>query len=499
MGAHRSTPGLDEVASLAARALALLADDGQVEVLWERRLRAGEPTDRLTATVTVRVDGRGGRVMTEDVDDDHLRRAARQASLRARQARAWPAPPLPAPAEAAPASAPAVDGLDVVGAALELEAAAGPGVAVALEAGLARRAVASTAGIRAAEERSHVVARVAGRRPDGWEASAVVGGVVGPADVADAAAGVRALLGEREPAGPFAVHVDAGLALLGQTALGPEPVVVLGPAAVATVLEQLRAAAGVDAAMGAGPFGAQRGGRVASPGITLVDDATSPATLGRRFDAEGVPRQRVVLLEDGVVAGQVHDQPRRLAAGAGAHRPRHAGADARAVPGPPRAGAGRGAAVSRICSNRSATGSCCRALPPAFEPGDDGTPPRRHRRDRSSGTGTRRGRLAPVEVEVSALERARRRRGADAARGGSCRCAGTRRAGSGRPPSRRCGRGAACGWSRERPAGDDGRDRARRRALDPHGHAEGRAGLARRAARRARRDDARAALGGGPL
>ena len=417
---------------LAARALALLEDDGQVEVLWERRLSAGGPADRLTAMVTARVGGRGGRAGTEELDDDHLRRAARQASLRARQRRAWPAPPLPEPTEDAAAAAvgDAVLGLDVVPAARDLEATAGPGVEVALEAGLARRAVASTAGIRAAEQRSHVVARVVGRRPDGWEASSVVGGaawgapdggrvaldgaaaeaagggaaataVIGPTHVEDAAGEVRALLGEDGPAGPFAVRVDGGSPLLDRAALEPEPVVVLGPAAVATVLEQLRAATGVDAAMGAGPFGAQRGERVAAPGVTLVDDATAPATLGRRFDAEGVGRQRVGLLEDGLVAGRVLDQAAATRAGAGSTG--HATQALTLAPFPDHLALSPGEADGlEALLEPVGHGLLVPVLPAAFEPGDDG------RRHVATGAvlirdGRPAGRLAPVELEVSAL------------------------------------------------------------------------------------------------
>jgi predicted Zn-dependent protease len=71
---------------------------------------------------------------------------------------------------------------------------------------------------------------------------------------------------------------------------------VLAPAAVAVVLAALRPAFGVDLALGgAAP--------VAAPVVTLVDDAR-----GRRaFDAEGVPRQRVVLIERGRFASGVRD------------------------------------------------------------------------------------------------------------------------------------------------------------------------------------------------
>jgi hypothetical protein len=71
---------------------------------------------------------------------------------------------------------------------------------------------------------------------------------------------------------------------------------VLAPAAVADLLVALRPAFGVDLALGADP-------PQAGAAVTLVDDAS-----GRRaFDAEGVPRQRVLLIEAGVFQTGVRD------------------------------------------------------------------------------------------------------------------------------------------------------------------------------------------------
>jgi hypothetical protein len=71
---------------------------------------------------------------------------------------------------------------------------------------------------------------------------------------------------------------------------------VLAPAAVDDLLVALRPAFGVDLALGADP-------PQAGPAVTLLDDAS-----GRRaFDAEGVPRQRVVLIEAGEFRTGVRD------------------------------------------------------------------------------------------------------------------------------------------------------------------------------------------------
>ena len=83
--------------------------------------------------------------------------------------------------------------------------------------------------------------------------------------------------------------------------------VVLGHAAVAALLDRLRRAFGVDVALGAGPLAGRRGTRVAAPNINLSDSARYPGTLLRSYDAEGVPRKPVPLIQDGVAHRPVLD------------------------------------------------------------------------------------------------------------------------------------------------------------------------------------------------
>ena len=54
---------------------------------------------------------------------------------------------------------------------------------------------------------------------------------------------------------------------------------------------------------------------MAAPSITLSDDPSFPGTLPRAFDADGVPKAPIALIEDGVARAVVHD--RRSAALAG--------------------------------------------------------------------------------------------------------------------------------------------------------------------------------------
>lgn len=73
---------------------------------------------------------------------------------------------------------------------------------------------------------------------------------------------------------------------------------VAGPQAVAAALSALRAAYGVGLVLGGPP-------PRLPDALSLSDDST--VGLARAYDAEGVPRQRVALVERGRFAGGVHD------------------------------------------------------------------------------------------------------------------------------------------------------------------------------------------------
>jgi predicted Zn-dependent protease len=100
--------------------------------------------------------------------------------------------------------------------------------------------------------------------------------------------------------------------------------VVLEPTAVATLV-------GFLAYMGFGGrqyledrscFSGRAGEQVAAPSISIWDDGADPRTLGASFDFEGVPRQRVDLIKDGVFLDAVYD--RRTAKQAGRTSTGHA-------------------------------------------------------------------------------------------------------------------------------------------------------------------------------
>lgn len=58
------------------------------------------------------------------------------------------------------------------------------------------------------------------------------------------------------------------------------------------------------------------GQQITGSNITIYDDAADPRTFGLPFDFEGVPKQKVTLIENGVAKGVVHDQKSAKKAGA---------------------------------------------------------------------------------------------------------------------------------------------------------------------------------------
>ena len=85
--------------------------------------------------------------------------------------------------------------------------------------------------------------------------------------------------------------------------------VVLEPPAVATLIEYL-SYAGFGAKQvleGESFLEARAGQKVADPAVTVADDVGHPRSVGIGFDFEGVPRQRVAVIDAGVATGPVSD------------------------------------------------------------------------------------------------------------------------------------------------------------------------------------------------
>ncbi|MDP9328152.1 MAG: TldD/PmbA family protein [Actinomycetota bacterium] len=85
--------------------------------------------------------------------------------------------------------------------------------------------------------------------------------------------------------------------------------VVLEPAAVSTLVGFLAwiGLGGKYLAEGRSCLSGKEGQQVVAPSVSLWDDAADPQTLGVTFDFEGVPRQRVDMITDGVFRDGVYD------------------------------------------------------------------------------------------------------------------------------------------------------------------------------------------------
>ncbi len=310
----------------AERALALAgAGDFQVTVVRERSLmsrfarsaptQATEVDDTSVEILVVR-DGHTALASTNRLDDDALRTTARRADAAARASAVAGPGGYPGLAEPAPGpEPPAHDGFDADTARLD-PAVAGSALRTAFTvaaehgleafgtwtAGAVRTAIVSTTGVRLDEEVTDAFMKVICRAADGRSGFASA--------TAQAAAGIDpATVGRRAAS---KVRGDP-LAELGP---GAYPVV-LEAEAVAVLLDFLGALAlnGLTHVEDRGALSGRLGTRVAAAAIDLADLPSSPRTLPRGFDPEGVPKAPLQLIRDGVAEAVAHD--RRSAALAG--------------------------------------------------------------------------------------------------------------------------------------------------------------------------------------
>jgi PmbA protein len=172
------------------------------------------------------------------------------------------------------------------------------------------RAVATSAG-RAAADRTtdafmKVICIATGGRSGYASQTAVATGTLEPERLAERAAAKAAAPGDpvELPPGEYPVAMEPQavgwlLDLLGETALN-----------------------GLAHAEGRGALTGRLGDKVAAPAINLADSPRAAATLPRAFDAEGVPKRPMPLIQDGVARAVAHDL--RSAALAGAETTGHA-------------------------------------------------------------------------------------------------------------------------------------------------------------------------------
>ncbi|MEA2137029.1 MAG: hypothetical protein QOG56_179 [Solirubrobacteraceae bacterium] len=317
---------------VAERALALAGEgDVQVTVVRERSLMSryarSAPTqatsvDDTTVEILCLCDGHTAIASTNRLDDGALRDAAARAATAARAAAAGGHGLHPGLAQ--PATAPHHDGFDERTAQLDPRVAAkalAAAFAVAAEHGLeafgvwtagdVRTAIAASTGLRLDDRVSDAFLKVVCRDRDGRSGygvgTAVAASTIDPEAVARRAA-------EKVSPEPLAE-------------LGPGSYpVVLEPEAVGQLLEFLGDLAhnGLAHAEGRGALAGRIGTRIAAPAVDLRDEPCSARALSRSFDMEGVPKTPVVLIEDGVARGVVHDLRSAAVAGDGARSTGHA-------------------------------------------------------------------------------------------------------------------------------------------------------------------------------
>jgi len=345
-----------EVSDLAERALAATRPgEALATVTRERslmlRFAHSAPTqatsvDDLTVEIAALRDGHVGRAATNGVDLDALERCAgaagRAAEAAARSAGAGDYPGFPAPSPARGHRTRSIphpcrilhEGHDVDTAVLDpgrggeaLDAACAAARAAGAEASgiwttaSVETAIACSTGTFALDRLTDAFVKVVAFEPGGRSGygsqTAVAARALDPAAVA-ARAAQKAVAGAGEP-----VELAPGTYT-----------VVAEPPATHELLGVLARTAfdGLAHAESRGALTGGLGTRVAAPTVNLSDSPRHPATLPRAFDAEGVPKAPLPLIQDGVAHRVVHDT--RSAALAGGASTGHAVAAGGGAEGP---------------------------------------------------------------------------------------------------------------------------------------------------------------------
>jgi PmbA protein len=306
--------GPDEIRRVADAALDLPAADG-VEVLlfheWSGLTRFAnssihQSTWREDTALRVRAvtGGRTGVASTNDFTPDGARAAAASALEMANVA----VPDQLFPGLAPPAEPPAKDAFDAATAEATPEARAEAVAALIGEV---------ADGFRAAGAVETEAVEVAVANSEGQFCYAPYA----QAGASTVVSGGRGGAGTAESWAPSFGAVDA--AAVGRRAFRKaresQDAVVVAPGSYDVVLEPLAVTTlvGFLAYMGfngraisesRSPLSGKEGRTVAAEAVTIVDDALDPDVIGLPFDFEGMPKQRVTLIDHGVFRGGVHDR-----------------------------------------------------------------------------------------------------------------------------------------------------------------------------------------------
>jgi PmbA protein len=308
---------------LARRAAAAARGDALAHVVRERsltlRFADGRPTqataiDDASVELAVVRDGHVGRATVNSGDDEALRDCAKRAELAADAAAAASRPGVH-PGFGASGTRPAAAGSPGPAhghdpATAALDPAAG-GAALAAAFSVAARHGLSAHGIWSAAEQERAVATSSGhvaldRTTDAFMKVILIapGGRSGYAS--QTAVAVGALDPER-----LAERAAAKASLPGdpvELAPGEYPVV-MEPHAVGWLLDLLGDTAlnGLAHAEDRGALSGRLGQVVTAPSVNLADSPRAASTLPRAFDAEGVPKCPMPLIQDGIAHAVTHD------------------------------------------------------------------------------------------------------------------------------------------------------------------------------------------------
>ncbi len=160
-------------------------------------------------------------------------------------------------------------------------------------------------------------ASTAGQRVSGAASRATLDGIHQTGSSAGSAHATSFRLGDLDAAAAGARAAD--LARRSERAIDIDPgtyPVVLMPEAVATVLTFIALYGFNGKAHHEGASFAELGEQQFDPSITITADPSDPRSLGLPFDAEGSPRRRYPLVEDGVTRNLAHDRRTAQVAGA---------------------------------------------------------------------------------------------------------------------------------------------------------------------------------------
>jgi PmbA protein len=304
---------LAERALAAARAgeggaLATVVSERSLMLRYARsRPTQATAIEDLSVEIAVVRGGRVGRASTNATDDDSLARcaheaeAAAQAMARSTGDNGYPGFPSPQPVPDCATFDEATAALDASlgGAALAeaFEVAKRNGVEAhgTWTVGDVETAIASSTGVTVSERSTDAFMKVVCIAPNGRSGYATAAdrsvSALRPAEIAERSAKKATVSGEP-------VVLEPG-----------EYPVVLEPAAVGELLGMLawQTFNGLAYVEDRSAFSGHLGETFAAPAINLSDSPRFPRTFQRGFDAEGVPKMPLPLIQDGVAKNVVHD------------------------------------------------------------------------------------------------------------------------------------------------------------------------------------------------